>query len=150
MPHALARPIEGSAHLHAAAGSILIVLTLWGLITYDRREPFEYVSTEITPRIAQAGQSIIVHRHVRWHRRCEGEAWTEIVSVDRIVTAYDKGYRFPSELGDTYAERSISLPMAMRSGTTTYRGVIRFSACGLTSRLWPLEVPYQEATFEVR
>lgn len=152
MPHILTHTgsVAVPAHVRAGLGSFLLVLALWGGIAYDRRPPFEYISTEITPRMAQPGQSIIVHRHVRWHRRCEGEAWTEIVSADRIVTVYDKGYRFPSELGDTFAERSIALPVAMRSGTATYRGMIRFHNCGITSRFSPVEVPYQEASFEVR
>lgn len=121
------------------------------LIAYDRRPPFSYVSTDISPAAVTPGQTITIHRRVDWHRQCEGLAFTEIVSFsDRIVTIYDPGTRYPFELGETYADRSISLPLTMRAGRAAYRGLIRFRACGITSHLWPIEIPYQERTFEVR
>ncbi len=138
-------------HLQAAIGSMALALVVTGFLVFDRRAPFEYISTEVTPRPVSAGSAIVVHRHVVWNRRCEGEAWTEIVSeVDRTVTNYDRAARYPFELGDTFAERTILLPWTMRPGAATYRGVIRFSACGLTSRWRPIDVPYQQVTFEVR
>lgn len=121
------------------------------LLAYDRRPPFTYISTDIYPSIVMPGQSITIKRHVNWHRQCEGIAFTEIVSFsDHIVTIYDPGVRYPSELGDTYADRSISLPLTIRPGQAIYRGLIQFKACGITSRIWPIDVPYQERTFEVR
>lgn len=131
----------------AAALAIIGVL----LVAYDRRPPFSYISTELSPSVVMPGQSITVRRHVNWHRQCEGIAFTEVMSfTDRIVTIYDPGTRYPYELGDTYAERVISLPLTMRVGIATYRGLIRFRSCGITSHLWPIEIPYQERTFEVR
>lgn len=121
------------------------------LVMYDRRPPLSYISTEISPSVVSSGQPITVHRRVEWHRQCEGVAYTEIVNFsDRIVTPYDPGARYPYELGDTYADRSISLPLAMRAGKAAYRGVIKFRSCGVTSHLVPIEVPFQERTFEVR
>jgi hypothetical protein len=122
-----------------------------GFLVFDRRAPFEYLSTEIVPRIVYPGQTITVRRHVYWHRQCQGEAWTEIVSdTDRIITFYDRGTRYPAELGDTRADRSIQLPQTLRPGSATYRGTIKFPNCGLTSRWSPIIVPYQEVSFEVR
>lgn len=138
-------------HLQAAFTSMAIAFITLGLLIYDRRAPFEYLSTEITPRSVYPGQTIVVHRHVLWNRQCQGEAWTEIVSdTDRIITFYDRGTRYPAELGDTRADRSIQLPQTLRPGSATYRGTIRFPSCGLTSRWKPLIVPYQEVSFEVR
>lgn len=133
--------------------SLAVALAIIGtlLVSYDRRPPFTYISTDISPPIVMPGQSITIRRHVDWHRQCEGIAFTEIVSFsDHIVTNYDPGTRYPSELGDTYADRSIALPLTMRSGHAIYRGVIQFRTCGITSRIWPIDVPYQERTFEVR
>ncbi len=137
-------------HAFPAIVSTVIALVFASLLAYDRRPPFEYVSTAIRPLSVVAGQTIVVQRHVVWHRQCEGIAFTEIVNPDRIVTIYDKGVRYPFELGDTYADRSISLPLSMRPGTAMYRGLIRFSKCGITSRLLPIEIPYQEIAFEIR
>ncbi len=138
-------------HVQVAGVVAALIGTIAAALVIDRRPPFEYVSTQITPTQAVAGQSIVVHRHVVWHRQCEGFAFTEIVNeADHIVTIYDRGVRYPAELGDTQAERSIALPLTMRPGLATYRGVIRFSSCGITSRWRPIEVPYQEVRFEVR
>lgn len=138
-------------HVFPALASTVIALSIALLLAFDRRPPFEYLSTAIRPNTITPGQTIVVQRHVVWRRKCEGIAFTEIVNnSDRIVTIYDRGVRYPFELGETYAERSISLPLAMRSGSATYRGVIKFESCGLTSRLFPIEVPYQEVSFEIR
>lgn len=137
-------------HVRPAIWSVVLLTVIVGTLLYDRRPPFEYVSTQISPQIARAGGQIVIHRHVIWYRQCEGIAWTEIVGADRVITAYDRGTRSPYELGDVHASRIITLPQAMRQGEATYRGVIRFSRCGLTSRWWPIEVPYQEVSFEVR
>jgi hypothetical protein len=138
-------------HLQAAITSMVLAAMAVGFLMFDRRVPFEYLSTEIVPRVVYPGQSITVWRHVYWHRQCEGEAWTEIVSeTDRIITFYDRGSRYPAELGDTRAQRTIQLPQTLRPGGATYRGTIRFTKCGITSRWSPIIVPYQEVTFEVR
>lgn len=152
MPIAIRRPaVTGWAeHAKIAAMSVGAVACVVGFLLVDRRPPFEYISTEITPHFSYPGGSITVHRHVIWHRQCEGTAWTEIVSADRIITNYDRGTRAPYELGDTKADRTLSLPQSMRPGQATYRGVIKFHNCGLTSRLRPIEIPYQEVLFEVR
>jgi len=137
-------------HFKPAIVTFLIATSFLVFLIFDRRPPFEYVSTTVTPSMVSPGQDITVNRSVIWHRKCEGEAWTEIVSSDRIVTPYDKGYRYPADTGITSAQRVISLPLMMRSGTAYYRGTIRFHNCGLTSRLKPIEIPYQERSFEVR
>lgn len=138
-------------HAYPAMVSMALALTIALFLVVDRRPPFEYVSTIIRPIVASSGDTIVVERHVIWHRQCEGVAFTEIVNnADHIITIYDKGVRYPSELGDTRVERSISLPLNMRSGTATYRGVIKFASCGITSRFHSIDVPYQEATFEIK
>ncbi len=138
-------------HLQAALTSMALAFLTVGFLVFDRRPPFEYINTEIAPHTVSPGDSITIWRHVYWHRQCEGEAWTEIVSdSDRIITFYDRGSRYPSELGDTRAARILVLPQTLRPGSATYRGTIRFAQCGLTSRWNPLVVPYQEVTFDVR
>lgn len=137
-------------HVYPALISMVVALSFVVFLIFDRRAPFEYLSTAVSPPVAVAGQSIVVQRHVLWRRKCEGVAFTEIVSSDRIVTIYDRGTRYPFELGETWADRSIALPLAIRPGSATYRGVIKFASCGFTSRLVPLDIPYQEVTFEIR
>lgn len=137
-------------YLREACLAVAIALAGAILVAYDRRPPFVYISTEMSPAVVMPGQSITVRRHVDWHRQCEGIAYTEIVSSDRIVTIYDPGTRYPFELGDTYADRTISLPLTIRPGNVLYRGSIQFRQCGITSRLWPIEIPYQDRMFEVR
>lgn len=137
-------------HAYPAIISMSVALVAAVLLAYDRRTPFEYVSTTIRPSSVVAGDTIVVQRHVIWHRQCEGVAFTEIVSNDRIITTYDTGVRYPFALGESYADRSISLPLSIRPGAATYRGVIKFSTCGLTSRVVPLSKSYQEVPFEIR
>lgn len=152
MPMVISRPAVASWHEHAKIAAItmgLVALAVTFLLV-DRRPPFEYISSEISPRQVYPGGSITIHRHVIWHRMCEGVAWTEIVSADRIITNYDRGSRAPYELGDIKADRTLALPQSIRPGLATYRGVIKFNHCGITSRWWPIEVPYQEINFEVR
>lgn len=141
-----------SWHDHAVVAAITMATVVVGVtaLMVDRRPPVEYIATDITPRAVYPGGTITIHRHVVWHRKCEGTALTEVVSADRIVTNYDRNTRSPYELGDTRADRTIALPKTIAPGTTTYRGVLKFPNCGLTSRWWPIEVPYQEVTFEVR
>ena len=136
--------LENFLVLPALAAAAIVYLT------FDRRDPFEYIDTTISPPVAIAGQPITIHRSVRWYRQCEGEAWTEIVGPDRIVNVYDRGVRYPSELGHTTADRQITLSKSMPDGTATYRGSIRFHSCGLTSRVMPISIQYQEVNFEVR
>lgn len=128
----------------------VLIATLTICLVWDRRDPFEYESTAIRPEPAHAGQDIIVRRAVVWHRQCVGEAFTEIVGPDRVINTYDRGVRYPSDLGYTVAERNITLPKQMPDGWAIYRGSIRFSHCGLTSWIHPIEVQYQERSFEVR
>lgn len=151
MPIAINRPIvDWRENAKTALLSMGVVALAVGFLLVDRRPPFEYVSSAISPVISYPGGSITVHRHVIWSRACEGVAWTEVVSADRIITNYDRGVRAPYELGDVRADRTLALPQSMRPGLATYRGVMKFSHCGLTSRLKPIEVPFQEVTFEVR
>ena len=123
-------------------------------VAYDRRPPFEYLETNIGPQPAQAGKEITVSRSVIWYRQCEGEAWTELVTPKGYVIPRERALRYPSFLGHTMGVSHILLPRDMipeneTYGSATYRGVIKFKNCGFTSRLWPLEVPYQETTFQV-
>ena len=138
------RHIEVRQHLYAATTSMVIALSFVTVLSFDRWLPFEYLQTTIRPDPAQPGKPIIVHRNVNWRRQCEGVAWTEIVSSDSVVTVYDRGVRYPAFIGHTTTERKITLPIAMPEGPATYRGVIKFNKCGLTSRWWPLEVEYQQ------
>lgn len=141
--------IDLGRHILAAPISIALVIGTGVFVRYDRAPPFEYITTEVTPELPEPGQEIIVRRRVIWHRICEGEAWTEIVGADRIVVIYDRGTRYPSQLGEQVSERAIILPKVMIDGPAVYRGIIRFKDCGLTSGLWPLEVSYMAVTFEV-
>lgn len=152
MPIAIRRPAVTGWQEHAkiAIISMASVACVVGFLLVDRRPPFEYVTTDITPKYSYPGGTITIHRHVIWYRACEGTAWTEIVSADRIITNYDRGSRAPYELGDTRADRALTLPQSIRPGQATYRGVIKFNRCGITSRLVPIEIPYQEVLFEVR
>lgn len=136
-------------HILAAPISIIFVIGSGVFARYDRAPPFEYITTEITPDRPEPGQEIYVRRRVIWHRICEGEAWTEIVGADRIVVIYDRGTRYPSQLGEQVSDRAIMLPKAMTEGPAVYRGIIRFKDCGLSSGLWPLEVRYMSVTFDV-
>lgn len=145
-------PDRRSLKLHTtpAISTFTFFLILTTFIIYDRRPPFDYINTDITPQYVSQGGTITINRNVIWYRKCEGEAWTEIVSSDRIVTPYDKGYRYPAETGITFAQRNIELPLVMRKGAAYYRGSIRFHNCGLTSWLKPLKISYQQRSFEVK
>lgn len=152
MPIAIGKPhvVTWYEHVRDAGIATVVAIAVVGAFILDRRPPFEYISTEIMPKAASPGGPITVYRHVIWHRQCEGVAWTEIVGSDRIVTSYDRGSRAPFELGDVRASRIIILPKTIPPGPATYRGTIKFSNCGITSRWQPIEVPYQEVVFEVR
>jgi hypothetical protein len=142
-------------HVFAAIGSIMIVLFGTVLLQIDRAPPFEYVSTEISPAPATEGSPVTVTRNVIWHRNCDGEIMREVVKPGGQIVLYDKTYRpFPYMLGYQNARSSFDLPTIMLApdmskGTAIYRGRVRFTQCGLTSRLMPIEIPFQEVTFEV-
>lgn len=130
----------------------IISIALAGSIIYDRRAPYEYISTDIEPQPAHAGDMVTVRRQGMWLRRCEGEGdvWREIVKTNKAVVSYDRGYtRIPYDLGYQEAESRFRLdPMA--PGHAKFRGRLMFWRCGLTSRIWPIEIPFQEVEFEVR
>ena len=128
----------------------VICLLVAIFVAYDRRDPFDYINTWITPEVATSGQEITVHREIIWRRQCEGEAWTEVVGSDRIMAIYDRGARYPAQLGETFTERKLTLSKALPNGAAIFRGVIKFKACGLTSRWVALEVPYQVVEFMVK
>lgn len=134
----------------------LAAAVVFGLIRYDRRAPLVYVDTKVVPEPARAGGDITVHRYVEWRRQCGGEASTEIVSP--------KGYVYrramttpavPAGLGYASVTTTWTLPADLLAegdtiGTATYRGVIRFRDCGITSWILPLSISYQERHFDVR
>ncbi len=142
-------------HLRAAIGAALLVLAGSFFLYRDRSPPFEYVSTDITPRPAQEGGVAHVTRHVIWHRHCDGEIYREIVKPSGQIALYDRAYRpFPSHLGSQSATSTFELPTLILSpnaerGKAVYRGRVRFRECGLTSRLWPIEIEFQEVEFDV-
>lgn len=147
---------EVVSHCRAALGVVALTLALITALMFDRRPPFEYISTTIEPSPAVEGEAIEIHRHVVWHRTCDGEIYKEIVRPSGRIADYDRGYRpFPARMGrQRSAPGRIVLPRDMLEGegprgVAIYRGRVRFPACGLTSRIWPIEVPFQEIPFEV-
>jgi hypothetical protein len=142
-------------HLRAALGTATLALAFMTWLHFDRAPPFEYVSTDITPSPAVEGSMVTVSRNVIWNRNCDGEIFREVVKPGGQIVLYDRMYRpFPYRLGRQSAQSSFDLPTIMLSpdiskGSAIYRGRVRFTQCGLTSRLMPIEIPFQEVTFEV-
>jgi len=131
------------------AVGVLAALLWWWVFVIDRAPPFEYINTTISPSPAVAGQSVAVRRYLDWHRQCEGDVWREVVGPDKIVRAYDKTYTRVPSLGHQVIESQFILPMAIPDGKAIYRGRVVFRSCGLTSRLMPIEVSFQEVAFDV-
>jgi hypothetical protein len=142
-------------HLRALVGCVIVALVALVLLQYDRRPPFEYVDTFVEPNPVAEGGELFIHRTVRWFRHCDGEIYREVVRPTGVVAEYDRGYRpFPYSLGQQSASSSFHLPASMLAkgqdhGVATYRGRVRFTDCGLTSRIWPIEVAFQPMMFEV-
>lgn len=136
------------------AAIVAAAIAVWVFVV-DRAPPFEYVSTDLSPRPVEEGGILRVSRTVVWHRDCDGEIFREVVKPGGQIVHYDRGYRpYPFHLGRVTATSTFDLPPVMLSpdqprGTAIYRGRVRFTNCGFTSRIWPLEVPFQEAAFEV-
>lgn len=151
----LARRSTLIGHARSLVGAFLVVLAGVALLQYDRRAPFQYIDTEIAPTRAAEGSTVTVTRKVEWQRPCDGEIYREVVNPNGLVSHYDRGYRpFPATLGTQTATSSFTLPPIMLApnetqGTATYRGRVRFADCGLSSRLWPIEIPFIEVPFEV-
>ena len=142
-------------HLYALVGSVAMVLSVVTAWQIDRAAPFEYIRTEISPSPAVEGQTVTVTRYVIWHRQCDGQVFREVVKPSGQIAIYDRGYRpFPAMLGPQSAASSFVLPTVMLSpdmtrGVALYRGRVRFTNCGLTSRVWPIDIPFREEPFEI-
>lgn len=137
-------------HVYGAILAMLFAVSVSAFLVFDRAPPLEFVTTDIVPASARPGDAVMVRRNTIWRRDCEGEAWTEIVGSNRIINFYDKGTRYPYDLGETHTDRTIEISKSISAGKAIYRGVVRFRSCGLTSRWRPIDVPYQEVEFEIR
>ena len=161
MPFAAQQKEIVALNIKPALGAIAVAVLGLGvqvLIDYDRRAPYEYIDTIVTPSVAVEGQFVTLHRRGIWHRRCVGDAWREVVKPNGEITSYVRGYtRLPTEdeIGNTTeAESRFELPPAMiaktyDSGNAVIRGTIRFSDCGLTSRWLPIDIKFQTVAFTV-
>lgn len=153
LPQRRQRTIENVLIVPLAALTAAAI-ALWVMV-WDRAPPFEYVSTDLSPRPVEEGGILRVSRTVEWHRNCDGEIYREIVKPGGQVVQYDRGYRpYPFHLGRVSANSTFELPPVMLSpdayrGTAFYRGRVRFTRCGITSRILPIEVEFQEVGFEV-
>jgi hypothetical protein len=113
-PAALSRHATVTDHLRAFIGCVIAAMVGVTLLQYDRRPPFEYISTEIEPNSVPEGGELFIHRTVDWFRHCDGEIYREIVRPTGVVAEYDRGYRpFPYALGRQSASSSFHLPSSM-------------------------------------
>ena len=131
----------------AAVFAVALVL----LIAFDRKAPLTFLQGEVRPEMPVAGQTVSVRWHTIWNRRCQGTVSREIVGPDLIIRAYRRHWlRVPVRLGQQVSDTDFQLDKALPVGATIYRAVVRFEDCGLTSRLWPIEVVAPELWFDVR
>lgn len=135
----------------AAAIAVLIVGVIGAVsLKADRAAPLTFIDGHVLPDPAPNGSGVIVRWNIEWYRRCEGELSRQLIGSDGIVRAYQKRFiRVPVNTGKQFSDTRFTLPPSLPEGATTYEGLIRFRDCGLTSRLWPLEVKVPALTFMV-
>lgn len=132
-----------------------IAICIGLFLIFDRMEPIEYIDREISPNPAVEGQVVTIRRLVDWKRKCDGDVFQEIVKPDGTLAFYDRAYRpLPYHLGQQATESQLQLPVKMLTSDTQVakaksRGRILFRACGLTSRIFPIEVVLKEVEFDV-
>lgn len=133
-------------HVLAATFSAALVVFL----AWDRRSPLSYVKGEMFPRRPLAGQAVTVRWTTDWYRACEAEVSRETIGADLVVRAYLKfNLRIPTRLGPQSADSNFILSEALPAGLTAYNATLRFSACGVTSHIWPLSIETPTLYFEV-
>jgi hypothetical protein len=135
----------------AAALAVLLVGGLGAIaIKADRAAPLAFTEGHIAPQPAAPGSVVTVNWINTWLRVCEGELSRQLIGSDGVVRAYRKHFlRVPVNLGTQRSETRFRLPPSFPQGPAVYEGLIRFRDCGMTSRIWPLEVRVPELRFSV-
>lgn len=127
-----------------AAGTLFLLGALIAAgVAWDRRNPLDIITLEVAPTSQVVGDWIVVRKEVRWHRRCVGDVYSEIVGSDKVIRYFTRetiGPPFDLEL-PTIHHRRIKIPIDVPRGPAVYRSAIIFRNCGITSRWgWPLDI----------
>lgn len=133
---------------HVLALAATIALSIF--LAYDRREPLLFEHGEIVPEHAMPGERVIVRWTTDWRRQCEGVVSRDLVGSDNVIKIYrSRPLRVPAQLGRQTADTPFHLPETMPLGHAEYRAIVRFESCGITSRIWPLQLNVPALSFDV-
>jgi hypothetical protein len=140
------------------AMTAVLLLVCGFLVQVDRSEPVDLVGGYVIPESINLSQplpvgvlpSVTIRWEARWQRRCEGIVSRELVGADGVIRFYVKeALRIPAHLGQQVEYVGVKVDRSLPPGKTKYREVLLFYRCGLTSRIWPLEIEVPELEFQV-
>jgi len=130
-----------SGHAVTAGAAIMLAVVARLLLHLDRQPPVVFFAASVDPVIAAPGTKVGLTIWDTWTRACSGDVSREIVGSDGVIHAYRiKTARVPVRMGTQKFVTQFYVPHSMPPGPATYQSVVRFEDCGVTSRLWPLEV----------
>lgn len=129
-------------------GLVGLVLAFW--LAADRAAPVRFIEGSIVPETVTPGQAVSVQWLDVWVRQCEATLSRELVGSDEIIRAYrSHPIRVPVKLGEQMSQTRFRVSANMPDGPATYRAILRFNDCGVTSRWWPIVVKVPSLHFTV-
>jgi len=123
-------------------------------LTADRPPPMVFWGGEVTPNpivLDGADRLADAEWFGTWRKSCAGRIEAEVVDADKKKHAYvQQRIKPPPNLGDAFSQIKFAVPAILPAGRAYYHAVIRFRDCGLTSKIWPIEVGVPDLYFTVQ
>jgi len=139
---------NGKRNAIAAAGALVIVLTVWSLT--DRSPPVEFTAGEIDPPEIVAGQQATVKRSVKWLRLCPYTIQPWFTDSQRVVWKLATvDLPAPPKLETVNSRRPLSIPQGLPTGRAEYHVTVLLR-CGIFDAWWPIKVDAPVLTFTVK
>ena len=135
-------------HWFIAPIALAVVVALTGIALKMRSQPFEVVTSIITPNVKPGGL-LEVRRELRWHRTdCSGyttQAWI----VDSLGFTHSPAQRKRDSAADlAKVQRELRIPYTMSWGEAKYDAEISVH-CRPFYSAWPIKVELPDLKFHV-